>query len=106
MAKGPTTMPAGVPSPAAGTGAPGPSSMPAAPPPGAMGGFPVPSPMGPMMEDPSGGMGGPKPMQEYDAEPQSDGTVLLRVRNPDGSPGPVVKIITLGGKAKPAGPGA
>lgn len=105
MSKGPTTMPAGVPSPGAGSGAPGPMSMPAPPPPGAMGGFPVPNPMGPPM-DPVAGMGGPMPMQEFEAETQSDGTVLLRVKKPDGSPGPVVKIITLGGKAKPAGPGA
>lgn len=34
--------------------------------------------------------------QDHDwiTETQSDGTLLLRLKNPDGSPGPVVKIIT------------
>lgn len=30
---------------------------------------------------------------KYTNETQADGTVLLRVLNPDGSPGPVVHII-------------
>jgi hypothetical protein len=39
----------------------------------------------------------------YDTETQTDGTVLLRMRNPDGSPGPVVQIVKppkLGGGSK------
>lgn len=57
------------------------------------------------MSNPSamlGGMGGPPPAmmapddpasQRYSAETQEDGSVLLRVKNPDGSMGPVVKIV-------------
>lgn len=44
------------------------------------------------------------PMDEYVAETQDDNTVLLRVKNPDGSPGRAVKIVPLGGK-KQAQPG-
>ena len=102
LGNGVTTMPAGVASPAAGP-APLRPSAPYSPPPGAMSGFPVPDGMGPSL-DPTGALG-PMPMQEFAAEQQSDGTVLLRMKNPDGTPGPVVKIITLGGKAKAASPG-
>jgi hypothetical protein len=30
---------------------------------------------------------------QYLTETQADGTVLMRVKNPDGSPGPVVQIV-------------
>ena len=90
------SMPDGMP----GSGAPtdpmaapggGPSpSAPAAPPPGppmggggglsGMMGFP---PVG--MNDPAG--------RQYEAVTQDDGSVLLHMKNPDGSRGPAVKII-------------
>lgn len=92
---GPTTMPAGAPPPMF-----GPPAAPA-PPPGGMGGFPIPPSMGPSMGPPGAG---PMPMDEYVAETQDDNTVLLRVKNPDGSPGRAVKIVPLGGK-KQAQPG-
>lgn len=45
---------------------------------------PVPAPMFPAMPlDPAS--------VQYDTETQSDGTILLRVKNPDGSLGPVVQ---------------
>lgn len=31
---------------------------------------------------------------QYDAETQVDGTVLLRVKSPDGQKGPVIQIIS------------
>ncbi len=66
-------------------------------------GFPIP-PMagdqGPGTPLPVGGLPLPAgvPLQpaglpEYVAETQADGSVLLRIKNPDGSPGPAVKII-------------
>lgn len=33
------------------------------------------------------------PLPEYLTETQTDGTVLLRIKNPDGSPGPVIRVI-------------
>ncbi len=86
------TMPGGMP------GAGGPSD-PLTPP-------PAPSPMGPAMD--MGGMGGMGPMggmgfpgvgmtdpagRQYEAVTQEDGSVLLHMKNPDGSRGPAVKII-------------
>lgn len=85
------TMPGGMP----GSGAP---TDPLAPP-------SPPSPMGPA-PDMSGAMGGaPSPMgfpgvgmtdpagRQYEAVTQEDGSVLLHMKNPDGSKGPAVKII-------------
>ena len=46
-------------------------------------GAPPPAMMSP--DDPAG--------QRYSAETQEDGSVLLRLKNPDGSMGPVVKIV-------------
>lgn len=84
------TMPGGMP----GSGGPAdPMSSPAAA---------APSPMGPPPPDMGGGMG---PMgfpsvgmtdpagRQYDAVTQDDGSVLLHMKNPDGSRGPAVKII-------------
>lgn len=48
-----------------------------------MGGIAMPAPA-PM--DPS--------MMQYDTETQADGTVLLRVKSPDGNRGPVIQIIS------------
>ena len=53
--------------------------------------------------------GGPSPFlppragepPEYAAVTQADGSVLLHQKNPDGSLGVVVKIITMGGPKKP-----
>lgn len=42
--------------------------------------------------------GAPKP-PEYVAVTQEDGSVLLHVKNPDGSLGPAKKIVTMGGKS-------
>lgn len=50
------------------------------------GGAPIPQPM-PQMAQP----GATPP--EFIGEDQGNGTILLRATNPDGSPGPVVKII-------------
>jgi hypothetical protein len=88
------TMPGGMP----GSGGPAdPMSSPAAA---------APSPMGPPPPDMGGGMGGGMgPMgfpsvgmtdpagRQYDAVTQDDGSVLLHMKNPDGSRGPAVKII-------------
>jgi hypothetical protein len=35
---------------------------------------------------------------KYEAITQQDGTVLLRMVNPDGTPGPVVQIVKVGNK--------
>jgi hypothetical protein len=35
----------------------------------------------------------PPPPSEYDVTTQADGSLLLHIRNPDGSLGPVVKVI-------------
>lgn len=79
-----------------------------------------PSPVGAPPATPFGGamMGGgppqaglpgmPGPMdpasRQYVAKTQSDGTVLLHVKLPNGDVGPAVKIISVGGKRP--GPGA
>lgn len=43
-------------------------------------------------------MGPPDPASmKYTTETQQDGTVLLRLLNPNGTPGPVVKIVKPGG---------
>jgi len=73
----PGTMPAGVP------GAGGATQPPMALPPG-MG--PAPAVPG-MMPAPDAGP------PQYDTEVQADGSILLRMKNPDGTTGPVVKII-------------
>lgn len=78
---------------------------PGGPPPGAPG-IPLPPPPGLPMGGPPNGIPGamgpgaaPYPMPQtpatmkYTNETQQDGTVLLRVQNPDGSPGPIVQII-------------
>lgn len=41
--------------------------------------------------------------KRYTTVTQEDGTVLLMLKRADGSPGPVVKIIQMGGQKKPAG---
>lgn len=75
--------------PPPGLGGP-PPSAPSLLPPGAIAGpGPVPGLMPP---------GAPKP-PEYVAVTQEDGSVLLHLKNPDGSLGPAKKIITMGGKA-------
>jgi len=74
------------------------SPMPGGPMPGAGG---IPGAMGtPPMAAPTGP---PDPASlHYLTETQQDGTVLLRVMNPDGSPGPVVQIVQPKA-AKPGG---
>ncbi len=48
----------------------------------------------------------PDPSQmRYHTETQSDGSVLLRVLNPDGSAGPVVQVIPPPKRAIPGGGG-
>ncbi len=91
LSRGGLTMPGSAAGPAAGGGMPAPP-QPSGPPMGAM----VPPGMGP-----SGPPGGQAP-PEFKAETQSDGTVLLRVMNPDGSMGPVVRIVSV---PKPKGQG-
>ena len=86
-------MPGAAAGPAAGGGMPMPP-QPAGPPMGAM----MPFGMGP--SGPPGG-GGASP--EFKAETQSDGTVLLRIMNSDGSMGPVVRIVSV---PKPKGQGS
>lgn len=41
---------------------------------------------------------------QYATETQMDGTVLLRVQNPDGSPGPVVQIVKPPRQKQPGAP--
>jgi hypothetical protein len=97
------TMPGAV--PGAQESLPVDSMAPPAPAPFPMG-APAPPPMGGpapqmpgLMSSPMGGiaMPAPQPMDpasmQYDNETQMDGTVLLRVRGPNGEPGPVVQII-------------
>jgi len=57
---------------------------------------PVPQSMFPMPHDPS--------MLEYLSETQDDGSVLLRIKKPDGTPGRVVKIVPAPVKAGQPGP--
>jgi hypothetical protein len=96
------TMPGGMPgsgaatdplaSPMGGMGAPPPASP--------MGGMGAPPPAFPMgfpgveMADPAG--------RQYEAVTQEDGSILLHMKNPDGSKGPAVKIIN---PIKPRQPG-
>lgn len=86
----PMTMPGGAPDPIGSQAAPGLLSPPvgAGMPPG------MPAGMAP------GGMPDPASVQ-YVAKTQSDGTVLLHVKMSNGDLGPAVKIISVGGKAKP-----
>lgn len=49
---------------------------------------------------------GPEPLPEYINITQEDGSVLLRIKNPDGSPGPAVKIVPPIKQAKPPGQSA
>lgn len=74
---------------------PGPPGMPPGMPPGATGMPPAPYPLP---------MGPPDPASiKYATETQQDGSVLLRVVNPDGTPGPVIKVIpppSVGGGKK------
>lgn len=44
------------------------------------------------------------PHPEYGTETQSDGSILLHVKGPNGSKGPVVKVIPAIKKAAPSGP--
>lgn len=56
----------------------------------------MPMPMAPIGAPPAfGGMPGPQDpsSQQYIAVTQSDGSILLHLKNPDGSPGPAIKII-------------
>ncbi len=92
------TMPGGMP------GAGGPADPLASPaPPSPMGPAPDMGPMGGMgpMGFPSVGMTDPAGRQ-YEAVTQEDGSVLLHMKNPDGSKGPAVKIIP---PIKPRKPG-
>lgn len=59
------------------------------------GGTPIPQ----GMPNPSAPPG--PPPSPYLAEDQGNGTLLIRAANPDGSPGPVVKIVPMG-KGKPS----
>lgn len=70
----PAGVPGGIPSPMAGT------IMPSMNP-----GLPIPPPPG-FADDLS--------MAKYEAVTQSDGSVLLHMKNPDGSLGPAIKIIS------------
>jgi len=55
----------------------------------------VPQMPGAGMASPFGGMAGPidPSGMKYDTETQADGTILLYIKNPDGSRGPAVKIV-------------
>lgn len=90
----------------------GPATMPGAVP--GVPGTPLPNlPQPPSVQDlPPGAIpGAPAPFlppgagapPEYAAVTQEDGSVLLHLKNPDGSLGPAVKIITMGGPKKPPG---
>ena len=72
-------------------GAPPPAAMPPAP----QGGVPMPGQPagGPGMSDAAG--------RQYMTETQQDGSILLYLKNPDGSKGPAVKIITPPKAGKP-----
>lgn len=104
-------MPASV--PGIGGGLP---MLPAMPPGGPGGHPPIPGLGGPPPQAPPpgllppGAIAGPRPMPglmppgapappEYVAITQEDGSVLLHIKNPDGSLGPAKKIVTMGGKA-------
>jgi hypothetical protein len=91
------SMPGGMPGgggpsdPMAGAGGPPPPVAPMLPPPPPAGGPPGGAPTGPAgfpgvgMVDPAG--------RQYETVTQEDGSILLHVKNPDGTRGPAVKII-------------
>lgn len=79
-ASGPIMPGGGLPPGAIGSPAQGAGSMPAGAIPGA------PSPFLAPGSQPGG-------LPEYATETQADGSILLRIKNPDGSPGPVLKVI-------------
>lgn len=86
----PGTMPAAIPGAVMGSGSPslgGLGGIPSmSPPPGA-----IPGPPSPFMPP---GFGAPSPAdQKFEAVTQQDGSILLHVKNPDGSLGPAVKIV-------------
>jgi hypothetical protein len=82
----PGTMPAAVPGAMAGQATPSLSLPSASLPPGAVPG--TPSPFMPP------GFGAPGPQDaKYEAITQQDGSIVLHLKNPDGSLGPAVKII-------------
>lgn len=106
------TMPAGMP----GTGAPEDPTLSAASAQSMMAAQQAPPPMGMPPGGagmPPGAAGGPFGMggvgmvdpagRQYEAVTQEDGSVLLHLKNPDGSKGPAVKIIP---PIKPRNPGA
>lgn len=78
----PAGVPGGIPSPMAGT------ILPSLNP-----GLPIPPPPG-LADDAA--------MAKYEAVTQADGSVLLHMKNPDGSLGPAVKIISPPKSNKPA----
>jgi len=98
LVPGPTDLPGAVSPP---VGSPGATPMFGPPPPGGPGLGP-----GPVMGGgapggmPFGGVDDPSSRQ-YVAKTQSDGTVLLHVKLPNGELGPAVKIISVGGRARP-----
>lgn len=82
----PGTMPAAVPGAMSAAASPS-LNLPSVPlPPGAIPGAPSPF-LSPLMGPPD-----PSAMK-YEAVTQSDGSVLLHIKNPDGSLGPALKII-------------
>ena len=84
----PGTMPGGIPNaPPAGVSMP-PGALPHA--------GPSPAALAAIMQHPTGGPNaaqGPPAPPEFVAETQSDGSILLRVKNLDGTPGPIVKVL-------------
>jgi hypothetical protein len=83
----PGTMPGGIPN-APPAGGPPPGPMPHA--------GPSLAALAAIMQRPSGGPNaaqGPPPPPQFVAQTQEDGSVVLRVKNPDGSPGPIVKVL-------------
>lgn len=83
----PGTMPSAIPN-APSAGGPPPGAMPHA--------GPSLSALAAIMQRPTGGLNaaqGPPPPPQYVATTQEDGSILLRIKNPDGSVGPVVKIL-------------
>jgi len=89
----------------------GPPSLPSAVPGGmgmAMSPAPATSPLSSAISPAPGSVPTPQPPpgpadMEYIAVTQSDGTVLLHVKNPDGTPGPAVKIVNAVKPGKPPG---
>jgi hypothetical protein len=64
------------------------------------GGLPLPNSMPPQMAQP-----GSQP-PPFITEDQGNGTALIRATNPDGSPGPVLKVVSLPKQKAPPAPGA